>query len=363
MKRPFLTGLICLSTIFVYSTPTLACSKVLWQSKSGPEVIVGRNMDWLEDTRSNLWLFPRGMTRDGAVPENPLKWTSKYGSVGLSIYDIGTVDGINERGLSMSMLYLTESKFGKRDPKVPGLSVTLWGQYFLDNFATVQEAVESLKTNPFQVAQVDVETSAGKKEGTVHLSISDNTGDSVVLEYINGKLQTYHNKDFIVMTNSPTYDKQLEIIRQYKGFGGSKALPGTTEAADRFVRAAYYTSHLPDTKDYREAVAGVFSVMRNVSQPFGVSDPARPNISPTRWRTVADLTKRIYYYENTESPNLVWVELEKLNFDKKQKTKKIDLVKNYSLIGNISDKFKEVSPMKFLATGSPMPAASESKTE
>lgn len=311
MKRPLLSGLICLSTIFAYSTPALTCSKVLWQSKSSPEVIVGRNMDWLEDTKSNLWLFPRGMARDGSVGENSLKWTSKYGSVGLSIYDIGTADGINEKGLSMSMLYLTETKFGPRDTKVPGVSVSLWGQYFLDNFASVQEIVESLKANPFQVVQVDVDTSQGKKEGTVHLSLSDNTGDSVVLEYVNGKLQTYHNKDFIVMTNSPTYDKQLEIIRQYKGFGGNKALPGTTEAADRFVRAAYYTSHLPDTKDYREAVAGVFSVLRNVSQPFGVSDPARPNISPTRWRTVADLTKRVYYYENTESPNIVWVELEK----------------------------------------------------
>lgn len=49
MKRPFLTGLICLSTIFAYSTPTLACSKVLWQSKSGPEVIViFESQDFLE---------------------------------------------------------------------------------------------------------------------------------------------------------------------------------------------------------------------------------------------------------------------------------------------------------------------------
>ena len=34
------------------------------------------------------------------------------------------------------------------------------------------------------------------------------------------------------------------------------------EAADRFVRASYYFKHLPQPHHYREAVAGVLSVMR-----------------------------------------------------------------------------------------------------
>jgi penicillin V acylase-like amidase (Ntn superfamily) len=72
----------------------------------------------------------------------------------------------------------------------------------------------------------------------------------------------------------PTFDKQLENLKQYQGFGGDKYLPGTTEAADRFVRAAYYQkSLLRDVTTAREAVAGVISVARNVSQPFGTADP------------------------------------------------------------------------------------------
>jgi hypothetical protein len=34
---------------------------------------------------------------------------------------------------------------------------------------------------------------------------------------------------------------------------------------------------------------------------------ARPNGSATRWRTVADLTNRFYYFESTTSLNLIWV--------------------------------------------------------
>jgi choloylglycine hydrolase len=30
-------------------------------------VITGRGMDWAEDVRSNLWVYSRGMQRDGAA--------------------------------------------------------------------------------------------------------------------------------------------------------------------------------------------------------------------------------------------------------------------------------------------------------
>lgn len=44
-----------------------------------------------------------------------------------------------------------------------------------------------------------------------------------------------------------------------------------------------YLSKLPQTSDSRQVVAGVFSVMRNVSVPWKVGDPEHPNLSPTYW--------------------------------------------------------------------------------
>jgi choloylglycine hydrolase len=326
--------------------PAYPCTRFVWDT-NGQDVVVGRNMDWAEDIGSNMWLLPRGMSRDGAVAVNPMKWTSKYGSVILTAYDIGTADGINEKGLTTNILYLTESNFGAREVKTPGLSVALWAQYYLDNFETVAEAMASMKSKPFQVQTFAVKTGAGLKEGTVHLAISDKTGDSAVIEYIDGVAKVYHDKSYKVMTNSPPFDQQLAALKHYKGFGGTKELPGTTDAADRFVRAAYYAQQLPQPSDYRESVAGVFSVLRNVSQPFGTPDPARPYISTTRWRTVADMTRGIYFYENTLSPSVVWVQIDRLDFKKNAPVQKITLVKNYDLSGDITGYFKPVKAFEF----------------
>jgi len=132
-----------LTGIVLLSQQASACSRVLYQSKDGNYVLVGRNMDWTEDLRSNLWVFPRGIKRDGLASRNSLTWTAKYGSVGVSGYDVGTTDGMNEKGLSTNMLWLAESEFGKRDEARPGLCVSQWLQFCLDNFATVEEAATS----------------------------------------------------------------------------------------------------------------------------------------------------------------------------------------------------------------------------
>ncbi len=145
---------------FVGTRPVAeACSRVLWND-NGRSVLVGRNMDWKEDLKSNLWLLPRRMKRDGLAPKNSLAWTSKYGSLAVTAYDSVTVDGVNEKGLGVHTLYLKGTKTGPRDEKVPGMSVSVWAQYYLDNFATVKEAVEALKTQPYQLLMIIEPTSA-----------------------------------------------------------------------------------------------------------------------------------------------------------------------------------------------------------
>lgn len=78
-----------------------ACTRVVYFGKEG-QVITGRSMDWAVDMFSELWIFPRGMARDGGLREGgdkSLKWISKHGSVITSVYDGGTADGMNEKGL------------------------------------------------------------------------------------------------------------------------------------------------------------------------------------------------------------------------------------------------------------------------
>ena len=67
---------------------------------------------------------------------------------------------------------------------------------------------------------------------------------------------------------------------------------------------------LPEPKNEREAVAGVFAIARNVSVPFGAPYKGF-GIYNTEYRTVTDLTNKRYFFELTTSPNVIWADLAK----------------------------------------------------
>lgn len=326
-------------------SPADACTRVVYQGKENT-VLTGRTMDWKEDTRSNLWIFPRGMQRNGEIGKNPLEWTSKYGSVVTSAYDICSTDGMNEKGLVANLLWLAESEYPQWDGKKPGLSIAAWVQYMLDNFATVDEAVAFVEKGTFEV--VSDMMPDGTRMATLHLSISDDKGDNAIFEYVDGKLNIHHDKSYQVMTNSPVFDQQLALDDYWKNIGGTTFLPGTNRAADRFVRASFYINAIPKVEDMRTAVASVFSVIRNTSVPLGITTPDQPNISSTIWRTVSDQKNKVYYYESTIHPNIFWVDLKDVDFSEKAPVKMLDLVSGKTYAGNTADQFVTTKPFKFL---------------
>ena len=324
---------------------TEACTRVVYQGKDNT-VLTARSMDWKEDTRSNLWIFPRGMKRNGEIGKNPLEWTSKYGSVVASAYDICSTDGMNEKGLVANLLWLAESEYPQWDGKKPGLPIAAWVQYILDNFATVDEAVSYVEKGTFEV--VSDMMPDGTRMATLHLSISDADGDNAIFEYIGGELKIHHDKSYQVMTNSPVFDQQLALNDYWKNIGGTTFLPGTNRAADRFVRASFYINAIPKVADTRTAVASVFSVIRNTSVPLGITTPNEPNISSTRWRTVSDQKNKVYFFESTIQPNVFWVNLQDVDFSEKAPVKMLDLVSGKTYAGNTAEQFVEAKPFKFL---------------
>lgn len=325
-----------------------ACTRLVFQGANG-HVITARSMDWKSDIVSNLWVLPRGMQRTGETGPNTVRWTSKYGSVITSGYDISTTDGVNEAGLNANLLWLVESQypsFGANSK--PGLSIAAWAQYVLDNFATVQQAVAALSEEPFTLVS---DTMPGENRlTTVHLSISDSSGDSAIVEYIGGKQVIHHGRQYQVMTNSPTFDQQLALNTYWKQIGGTTMLPGTNRAADRFARASFYVNAIPKDQSPNKALASVFSVIRNASVPYGLNTPEEPNISSTRWRTVFDHERKLYFFESALTPNTFWVDLKALDFSKeKGKVMKIDLGpdQNHTYSGDATKQFKASPPFKF----------------
>lgn len=310
------------------------CSRVTY---TGPQntVVIGRTMDWMEDLKTDLWSFPAGMKRRGGSGSSSSEWTSKYGSVIASGYDLGATDGINVKGLVANLLYLATADYGSASQNQKTLSVFNWAQYVLDNYATVEEAVNEYGKQDFHMeAQL---LPNGVFPG-VHLAIADAKGDNAIFEYIDGKLVVYHGKNFTVMTNEPPYEKQLALNEYWQGLKGC-FLPGTSDPSDRFVRASYYLNHAPMTSDVRSSLAIVFSIIRNVSQPIMKDSSDRPNQAATIWRTVADAKNIVYYFESVNKPNIFWVDLNKLNLDRGSQARKLPLAGGEMYIGDASAHF------------------------
>ncbi len=321
--------------------PTVnACSRLTYTA-GNKTVVTGRSMDWMSDTQTELWAFPAGIKRTGAAGLNSVEWVSKYGSVIASGFNIGTADGIDTEGLTVNLLYLSDANYGKPQSNQKNLSVLLWAQYILDNYATVNSAVEDLSKDNLHI--VGAALPPNGDPAALHIAITDSTGDNAILEYINSKLTIHHGKQFNVMTNEPSYDKQLALMDYWREMNGV-FLPGTHSPEDRFVRASYYVNTALQTTDEQKSIATVFSIIRNVSTPLIGQVSDRPNFSSTLWRTVADLKNKRYYFEATNKPNVFWVDLSSLKLSIGSPIKKLPLLHGEIYAGEVSKKFVNSAP-------------------
>lgn len=346
-RHHFLNLTLSAAFFFGISNSSEACTRAVYKGPNNT-VLTGRSMDFSLEIPANHWVFPRGMKRSGEVGKNSIEWVSKYGSLGISSWDISIAEGMNEKGLNANMLWLVESQYPTFDIKgnKKGLAISLWAQYVLDNFATVKEAVDELRKESFSVVSDFIPGT--NKFTTVHLSISDASGDNAIFEYIKGKLIIHHSADYTIMTNDPPYEQQLAIAKYWSNIPGKAFLPGSVTAADRFARASFYINAIPQTDDIRIGVASVMSVIRNVSVPYGFEIEGFPNLSTTRWRTVADHKNLVYYFETALTPNTFWVDMTKFDFSVGAPVRMLDLSNFRTLSGEASSLFVKSAPFKFI---------------
>lgn len=353
-RNKVVSSLLIAATLTAPLTSTVeACTRAMY---SGPAnvVVTGRSMDWMEDMGANLWALPRGITNNGAAGPNSITWTSKYGSVVTTAYDIAVADGMNEKGLVANLLYLSSAQYGKAGNK-PTLSSLMWAQYALDSFATVAEAVNAMRSDPFTIVAPVLPNGSAS---TLHLSLSDASGDSAIFEYIDGQLVIHHGKQYKVMTNDPRYSQQLAINAYWKDIGGANFLPGTITPSDRFARAAYmidsmpnsvlkrFSPALPEKNLETQATLSVLGIMRSVSVPLGESVPGRPDVASTLWRSVSNQKSKVYYFDSSLSPNAIWVDLKKLDLNQGAPVKKLTTAEGKIFAGETSQLFEPAKIFK-----------------
>lgn len=339
--------LLTVAALTLTAPAVFPCTRVVYIGDDNT-VITGRTLDWKEDIATNLYVMPRGIVRSGyGDADSTLTWTSQYGSVVAVGYDLGVTEGMNEAGLVCNLLYMPGTSYSRPGgDRRPYMSASLWAQYVLDNFATTGDAVTALAQDAFQVHAPSM---PGGDSTTLHMAISDATGNSAVIEYIDGDIRIHVGKEYKVLTNAPAYDRQLAVAEYWKNVGGLNMLPGTNRSADRFARASFYIDAVPTNTTHAMALAGVFGVLFNCSVPVGISVPDQPEISSTRWRSVADQKNKVYYYATTLNPSVMWIDLNDFSLEPGAPVMKLDIIRQKkAYMGNVvhdMERSKGFTPM------------------
>lgn len=174
------------------------------------------------------------------------------------------LDGMNEKGLAVSVNMIQDSATINQNTGKPGLMTTTAIRLLLDKAASVDEALELL-------GQYDMHASMGYM---MHLAVADNTGRSVVVEYINNEM---------VVVETP-------VVTNFYLAEGEKNGIGTAQSHERYdilmdTLAAHDTMTTDEVRDALDSVS---------KDNWG-------EFESTEWSVVYNLdagTARYYHREN-----------------------------------------------------------------
>ena len=335
---------VALMSALAFTNSLKACTGIQLTAEDG-SVIHARTLEFAVDLHSDVLVFPRGLTRTGITPEgeNGLKWTSKYACTGANGVGLPIIiDGVNEKGLAAGLFYFpTSVGYPKYVSGDAGKTIAPWqlASWILENFATVEE----VKQNIGNIIVAEVVLKAWGFSPPVHCIVNDASGKSIVIEYVDGKLNVHENP-LGAMSNSPTFDWHMTNLRNYVnfsltnrppvhigsvelvGFGqgtGMLGLPGDFTPPSRFVRAvAYSTSALP-SKTGDAAVLQAFHILNMFDIPKGTvregetDDHGNVVADYTVWTSASDLKARRFYIRTYENSQIRSVDLTTLKLDGK----------------------------------------------
>jgi choloylglycine hydrolase len=164
--------------------------------------------------------------------------------------------------------------------------------------------------------------------------VHDAQGNSLVIEYVKGKLHIYDNP-LGVMTNSPPFDWMITylsnfvnlsatnvpqidlggvVIKQFGQGSGLVGLPGDFSPPSRLVRMVAFTQLALPVKGPQAGLNLAMTIINNVDIPQGVVRDKREKgmiYDITQWAVVADLAGKKYYFRTHDNKNWRYIDLMK----------------------------------------------------
>jgi len=222
-------------TDIYFNNTGMACSAFQVPNEDGNGYYFGRNFDWYDSNAAILINHPdNGYSSISTVNPDFINWLAE----GLSFEDLlnkiytqpnsivkipddilrvasvfAPLDGLNEKGLSISINMVYSNPVNQTTPGLTDLTVLPLIRVLLDKAANVDEALEIIKN-------VNLHNSLGLD---FHYLIADASGKCVTVEYVNSQLAVTETK---VITNfylsqededigKDRYDIILEMMNKY----------------------------------------------------------------------------------------------------------------------------------------------------
>lgn len=318
-----------------------ACTRVVYKGNDSL-IVVGRSLDWKTPIPTNLYVYPRGMTKQGNSQSGSITWTSKYGAVYAVGYDGGITEGMNEKGLAINGLFCKGAVYNNDSTSnLQPMSMAMFVAWLLDMNATTAEVVKVLKNRTFTISGA---TFDGGTVSRLHWGITDAQGNTAVLEFDNGNVRIYEGADLLTLTNDPAWPHMQAINNYWRQVGGSNMLPGTVRSPDRFARADYFVRHVEKTADAALGVPICRSVLVTACVPYTYTIEGEPNVSSTQWRSYADLRDLRYYFEMVTDLGLYYIDLGKCDLRPGASVMKLDTSSATDYVGEVNKHLKKSAP-------------------
>ncbi|WP_442481518.1 linear amide C-N hydrolase [Aeoliella sp. SH292] len=342
-KSMSLTTVLVVGALFLVATEAAnACTGIRLIAGDGT-VIHARTLEFGMDLHSEVIVVPRGFKRVGTTPDGKpgMTLTTKYASAGTNGMGLPVIfDGLNEKGLSVGLFYFPGTAgYMPYNAADAGKTIAAWelGSWILENCATAAETKEAIQG----IVVPDIVFAAMGFSPGIHFIVTDASGKSITIEYLDGKLNVFDNP-LGILTNSPSFDWHMTNLQNYVNLtadnalpaslgsvkltplgqgSGMLGLPGDFTPPSRFVRAAMYSQSVFPVKTGRQALLQAFHILNNFDIPKGVareSGGGHDGADYTMWTSASDLKAKVFYFRTHDSSQIRSVDLMKMPIDGKE---------------------------------------------
>ncbi|STX27852.1 Choloylglycine hydrolase [Legionella beliardensis] len=325
-----------------------ACTNIQIKAQDN-SLIVGRTLEFGPDLKSRIMSSPPTKlfktTREDGSPT--MSWTAKYGYLFADFFATGqALDGMNDQGLSFGYLYLpgyTTYPTVNAEHNNRAIPYTFLGDWILGNFSSVDEVKKALPT--IYIFATPITVSGNAAVLPAHAIVTEKTGKSLVIEFINGQVKTYNNR-LGILTNAPTFGWHITNLQNYanlspyaptafkhdgivySGTGqgsGLVGLPGDPTPPSRFIKMAMLQQTAMPVPDALSALILSEHILNNVDVPFGLirgtkgTPNTEDNLDKTQWTVFKDLTHGIFYFKSYTNPTLQKIDMKKIDWSPQAK--------------------------------------------